>query len=149
MQSAISIADVMGKALEEVRYNDASSHSPRSIAYGLTRLDEVTGGLDPGELVVVGGRPSMGKTAFLLNLIRNTALAQKKGVVYYSSELSAENICRILLMNETGLYTNPFRENILSEYEWATMEKSAEGFSSAPVFIDDTLAFQWLNCQIM
>ena len=101
-------------------------------------LDRLTGGLHPGELVIVAARPSMGKTAIALNLARWAAIRREQPVAFFSLEMSAEQLSQRLLAAQGRLDQTKFRHGNLSEKEWADLTRALSALASAPIWIDDS-----------
>ncbi len=109
---------------------------------GFTALDNMTGGWQPSDMVIVAARPSMGKTAFSLALTRNAALHPEKpcGVAYFSLEMSAQQLAQRLLTSEARVDAQRARTGRLHDDDWPKLARAAGKLSAAPIFIDDTPA---------
>ncbi|MBZ0254358.1 MAG: replicative DNA helicase, partial [Candidatus Methylomirabilis sp.] len=108
---------------------------------GFHHLDEMTGGLQPSDLVIVAARPSMGKTAFCLSLARHAALAERPGkVLVFSLEMSKEQLVKRLLCADGKIDATRLNRGRLGESDWPRLTRSAARVSEAPIFIDDTPA---------
>ena len=109
---------------------------------GFTALDNMTGGWQPSDMVIVAARPSMGKTAFSLALTRNAALHPQKpcGVAYFSLEMSAQQLAQRLLTSEARVDAQRARTGRLHDDDWPKLARAAGKLSAAPIFIDDTPA---------
>ncbi len=110
-----------------------------------TDLDKLTAGFQRSDLIVVAARPSMGKTAFALNVARNAAVESQIPVGFFSLEMSKEQLAMRLLCSEARVDSQKIRSGFLSKHEAASMIKAAKGFSDAPIFIDDTPAISALE----
>lgn len=108
------------------------------IATGFTDLDKMTAGLHPGELVIVAARPSMGKTAFGLNIASHATLRLKKSVAFFSLEMSKESVMMRMLAAEAKVSMSSIRNGRLSDTDWPKLIASAGTLSEAKLFIDDT-----------
>ena len=108
------------------------------IATGYTMLDELTAGLQPPDLIIVAGRPAMGKTAFCLNIARNAVLNERVGVGFFSLEMSKIQLATRLLSSETRIDSNRLRKGKLDKSEWSRLGLAAGALAEAPLFIDDT-----------
>lgn len=132
----------LGEVLEEtIASFDRIFESPEGITgipTGFRKLDELLGGLQPADLIVLAARPSMGKTAFALNLARNAAIQQGVPTVVFSLEMSKEQLATRLLCAEGFINQNNLRTGRLSDQEWRNFAIAVERLSSAPIYIDDT-----------
>jgi len=123
--------------LEEL-YN--SQGAITGVETGFTDLDKMTAGLQKAELILVGARPSMGKTAFLLNIAQNAAVKNGVPTAIFSLEMSKEQLGNRLLCAGAGVDANRFRTGALTDEDWDQISMSIPAISSAPLFIDDTSA---------
>ncbi len=105
---------------------------------GFFDLDEMTSGLQPGEMAVVAGRPSMGKTTFALNLLEHVAVVGKKPVVLFSMEMGKEQIVQNMLCSRAKVESLRLRRGFLADEDYAKLSGALAGLSEARVFIDDT-----------
>jgi replicative DNA helicase len=105
---------------------------------GFTQLDEYTSGLQPGDLIVVAGRPSMGKTALGLSVAQHMAQHDHKPVLFFSMEMSIDQIAQRLICAHTGIDTQKLRRRMLSEQEVRRLCDACAEFEEAPLFIDDS-----------
>lgn len=108
------------------------------ISSGFRDLDRLTAGLQPSDLILIAARPSMGKTAFVLNIARNVAVKEKKAVAFFSLEMSKEQLVQRLLCSEAPIDAQRLRIGDLKDDDWSRLVIAAERLSSAPLFIDDT-----------
>jgi replicative DNA helicase len=105
---------------------------------GFTKLDELTSGFQPGELVIVAGRPSMGKTAFCLNVARNAAVEAKIPVAFFSLEMSNQQLAMRLLCAEARVDAHGVRTGHLADHEWQKLSMCVGNLAEAPIYIDDS-----------
>lgn len=105
---------------------------------GFFELDEMTSGLQKGEMIVIAGRPSMGKTAFALNIAEHIAATNKQPVAVFSLEMSRQQLAQRLLCSRSGVDSHRMRRNILSQDEYARLALTVGELSEAPLYIDDT-----------
>ncbi|MSS70148.1 MAG: replicative DNA helicase [Candidatus Latescibacteria bacterium] len=105
---------------------------------GYRELDELTAGLQPSDLIIVAGRPSMGKTAFGLCVARNVAVKEKVPVGVFSLEMSEQQIAQRLLCAESRVDSHRLRTGRLSDDEWMRLAAWSSKLVEAPIFIDDT-----------
>lgn len=107
---------------------------------GFEDLDMKTAGLQPSELIIIAGRPSMGKTSFALNIARNAAIDERIPVGIFSLEMSKEQVVQRLLSSEAEVDSNRIRTGWLRESDWPKLTNAAGHLSEAPIFIDDSAA---------
>jgi replicative DNA helicase len=107
---------------------------------GFVDLDELTSGLQPGDLVIVAGRPSMGKTAFAVNIGENFALATGKPVTLYSMEMAATQLARRILGSVGQVDQQRLRSGKLQDRDWVGLTHAIQKLNGAPIYIDETPA---------
>jgi len=110
----------------------------KGISTGFTRFDELTGGLHSGELIIVAARPSMGKTAFALNIAHHVACKLKKTVAVFSLEMSQESLLQRMLCSAARVDGQRFRVGHMEQDERYRLTVAANQLVSAPLFIDDS-----------
>jgi replicative DNA helicase len=112
---------------------------------GFKELDRLTAGFHPSDLIIVAGRPSMGKTAFCLNLTQYAAIEKKIPVAIFSLEMSKEQLVIRMLCSEAQVEGTRLRTGFLTESDWPKLTLAAGNLSDAPIFIDDTAAVSVLE----
>ncbi len=110
----------------------------KGISTGFTKLDEMTGGLHAGELVILAARPSMGKTAFALNVAWHVATKLRQPVAIFSLEMSNESLLTRMLCASAYVDSQRFRAGYLTQEERAKLRHAANEMVEAPIYIDDT-----------
>ena len=106
---------------------------------GFPTLDQITQGWQPSDLIILAARPSVGKTAFSLNIARNAAVDHHMPVAFFSLEMSARQLAKRLATSETGLSADKIKGAIrLEPYEWEQLEYKIKDLAKAPLYIDDT-----------
>ena len=105
---------------------------------GFTKLDDLTSGLQPSDLIIVAGRPSMGKTALALNITQHAAIEDGIPSAIFSLEMAKEQLALRLLCSEAKVDAHRLRGGFLSETDWPKLTRAAGSLSEAPIFIDDT-----------
>lgn len=105
---------------------------------GFTKLDALTSGLQPSDLIIVAGRPSMGKTALALNITQHAAIEGGIPSAIFSLEMAKEQLALRLLCSEAKVDAHRLRGGFLSETDWPKLTRAAGSLSEAPIFIDDT-----------
>ncbi|MDU4961265.1 MAG: replicative DNA helicase [Sporomusaceae bacterium] len=108
------------------------------IPTGFKDLDKLMSGLQPSDLILIAARPSMGKTAFVLNIAQNVAIREKQAVAIFSLEMSKEQLVQRMLCAEAPIDAQRLRVGELEENDWGRLVKAADRLSAAPIFIDDT-----------
>ncbi|MBP5974338.1 replicative DNA helicase [Brasilonema sp. CT11] len=108
------------------------------IPCGFYDLDGMTSGFQRSDLIIVAGRPSMGKTAFCLNLAHNIAASYKLPVAIFSLEMSKEQLAQRLLASEAGIETSYLRSGRISQTQWEPLSRAIGMLSDMPIHIDDT-----------
>ncbi|MCX7995217.1 MAG: replicative DNA helicase [candidate division WOR-3 bacterium] len=112
---------------------------------GFYLLDELTSGFQKGDFIIIAGRPSMGKTAFALNIAAHAAIKNNVPVAIFSLEMSAESIAQRILCSEAGVNLRNLRRNILSDRDWVNLATAAGNLDRAPIFIDDSASLTMLE----
>jgi replicative DNA helicase len=110
----------------------------KGISTGFTKLDEMTGGMHSGELIILAARPSMGKTAFALNIAWHVATRLFQPVAVFSLEMSQESLLTRMLCAAARVDSQRFRSGYLNEQERQKLRAAANQMVEAPIFIDDT-----------
>jgi replicative DNA helicase len=105
---------------------------------GFQDLDRMTAGFQPSDLIVIAGRPSMGKTSLALNIAENAAIRFKIPSAVFSLEMSREQLVQRLLCSEARVESHRLRTGYLKESEWPLLTDAAGRLAEAPIYIDDT-----------
>src|SRR5262249_30784903 len=108
------------------------------VATGFHKFDAMTAGLQPGELIIIAARPSMGKTSLVMNAVQNAALQYKVPALVFSLEMSKESLCERLLCSEARIDSSKLRGGFLDTRDWVRLTSAASHIAEAPIFIDDT-----------
>ena len=112
---------------------------------GFKELDQKTAGFQPSDLIIVAGRPSMGKTAFCLNVAQYAAIEKKIPIALFSLEMSKEQLVIRMLCSEARVEGTKLRTGFLIESDWPRLTLAAGNLSEASIFIDDTAALSVLE----
>jgi replicative DNA helicase len=112
---------------------------------GFDDFDRITTGLQPSDLIIIAGRPSMGKTALALNIGYNAAKRTNKGVAIFSLEMSKSQLGIRLLGFDSGINATKLRTGFIRDHEWGLLTESANRLSELPIFIDDSSAISVLE----
>jgi replicative DNA helicase len=129
------IESLMGRDANEVT----------GLATGFTDLDKMTSGLQPGDLVIVAGRPSMGKTAFSINIAENAALDSNKAVAIFSMEMGGAQLAMRMLGSVGRLNQQNLRTGRLEDEEWSRITHALGQLNDAKIFIDETAGLNSLE----
>ena len=108
------------------------------VSSGFSKIDEITSGWQPSDLIVIAARPGMGKTAFVMSMAKNIAIKFKQGVAIFSLEMSSVQLITRMISSETGLRSDKLRKGNLMAHEWEQLNVKVKDLSDAPLFIDDT-----------
>lgn len=136
-QKIDAIIELALKRIEEISTREEGFSGVPS---GFTRLDRITSGWQPSDLVIIAARPSMGKTAFVLSMTRNIAVEHKRPVAIFSLEMSSIQLVNRMIVSETELAAEKIRNGNLKKYEWEQLEIKIQQLVEAPIYIDDTPA---------
>jgi replicative DNA helicase len=117
----------------------------KGVSTGFLKLDEMTGGLHPGDLFILAARPSMGKTAFALNIAQHVALRIKETVAIFSLEMSKESLLTRMLCAAARVDSQKFRMGYLSQDERRKLNHSLMELAEAPLYIDDTAGLHLMD----
>ena len=115
------------------------------VATGFEKIDDITSGLQNSDLIIIAGRPSMGKTSFALNIAQFAALETQIPVAIFSLEMSKEQLAFRMLASEAKVDSQKMRKGFLGETDWPKLTTAAGRLSEAPLFIDDTPAITVLE----
>ncbi len=134
-----SISEILDKRIEEYMeiVDNPEKLNEKKVFAGYTWLDEQLGWFKPAELIILAARPSMGKTAFALNLLKNMAVDQKKSVALFSLEMSSEQIADRILSMVSGIPMNKISRGQLEPEHFTVMGEAMEVLSGTNIFIDD------------
>jgi replicative DNA helicase len=138
-----SIDTVLVKTIQRIEDLRHKNEDITGVPTGFASLDNVTYGWQPTDLIILAARPSVGKTAFALNLARNAALHPTKStpVVFFSLEMSASQLVQRILSAESEIWLEKIARGKLEEHEMKQLyAKGIQHLSQAPIFIDDTAA---------
>jgi replicative DNA helicase len=126
--------------MERIEKLHGAGQTITGVASGFRDLDERTAGFQPSDLVIVAARPSMGKTAFCLNVAQHAAIEHGTGVAIFSLEMSREAIVQRLLTSEARVDAHRLRTGTLRDADYKLMATAAGVLSTAPIWIDDSAA---------
>lgn len=137
-QSIVSIEDILAQSFERLDDLHKDKQQLRGIPTGYTDIDSMMAGLQRSDLFILAARPSMGKTAFVLNLAHNVAVMAKEPVLIYSLEMSKEQLVDRLLSMQSGVDAWALRTGNLTDSDFEKIGEAMGVLSEAPIYIDDT-----------
>lgn len=139
-RSGQSMKDVVKSTLERLEAVHGNEGGITGVSSGFNKLDQMTGGWQKTDLIIIAARPSMGKTAFALAMARNAALNQREpsGVAIFSLEMGAQQLAQRLLTSEARIDAQSARTGRMNDRDWAALARAAGTLSEAPIYIDDT-----------
>lgn len=146
-QGFVAIPSLLTMVVERIEtlYSRDNDSDVTGIATGFTDLDSMTSGLQPGDLVIVAGRPSMGKTAFSVNIAEHVALEVNKPVAIFSMEMGGSQLAMRMIGSVGRLNQHTLRTGKLEDDDWSRMTHALGRLNDAPIFIDETAALNSLE----
>jgi replicative DNA helicase len=132
------LKDVIKSSFEMIEHLYDKKEAITGVPSGFRQLDELTTGFQPGDLIVIGGRPSMGKTALGLNIAQHVGLEMKEPVAIFSLEMSKEQLALRMLCAEAMVDSNSVRKGFIRKEDWHKLTSAAGKLAEAPIFIDDS-----------
>lgn len=137
-QSVVSIENILADSFERLDELHKDSGKIRGVPTGFRDMDNILAGLQRSDLFILAARPSMGKTAFSLNLAHNVAVMAKEAVLVFSLEMSKEQLVDRLLSMESGVDAWALRTGNLTDADFEKLGQAMGTLSEAPIYIDDT-----------
>ncbi|QDR83045.1 replicative DNA helicase [Sporomusa termitida] len=137
-QEFASIKNIIFDVFDKVSELYSSKGGITGLSTGFKDLDKLTSGLQPSDLILIAARPSMGKTAFVLNIAQNIAIKEKQSVAFFSLEMSKEQLVQRMLCAEAPIDAQRLRIGELENNDWDKLVRAADRLAAAPIFIDDT-----------
>jgi len=134
----ISIRDVLMEVFEKVEFLYANRGGTTGIPSGFVDLDRMTAGFQRSDLIIVAARPSVGKTAFALNIAQNVGVRAKETVAIFSLEMSAAQLVQRMICAEANVDATRLRTGNLEPDDWEKLTMAIGSLSEANIFIDDT-----------
>lgn len=132
------ISKIVLDAFTKIEQLYASKGGLTGLSSGFKDLDRLTAGLQPSDLILIAARPSMGKTAFVLNIAQSVAIRDKQPVAFFSLEMSKEQLVQRMLCAEAMIDASRLRIGQLEDKDWTSLIRAADRLSAAPIYIDDT-----------
>ena len=143
--SFVMVGDIIKDSIKTVERLYERKEMVTGVPTGFKDLDQLTAGLQPSELIIIAGRPSMGKTAFALNIATNAALNAGIGVALFSLEMAKEQLVLRMLCSEARVDNSKVRAGYLGERDFPKLVMAAGKLAEAPIYIDDTPAISVLE----
>lgn len=137
-QDLISIEQILAEGFDRLDELHKNKGRLRGIQTGWKDLDNMTAGLQRSDLIVLAARPAMGKTTLVGNLVQNVAMLEKLPVLFFSLEMSRDQLVDRMLANESGVDAWNIRTGNLSDEDFEKLGTAMGALSEAPIFIDDT-----------
>ena len=139
------LAPILDNAIKIVEKAHSNIGGLTGISTGFYKLDDITCGLQNSDLVIIAGRPAMGKTAFALSLAKNIAADQKIPMAFFSLEMSDVQLANRLISNACGIDSKKLQSGQLDRLEWDRLDKHLGILTDAPLYIDDTEALSVMD----
>ena len=133
-----ALGSVVERAVKSVEEAYANKGSFTGIPSGLYKLDDMTCGWQKSDLVIIAGRPAMGKTAFALSVAKNIAVDQKRPMAFFSLEMSDVQLANRLMSNTCEIEGKKLLSGQLDKEDWVRLDKNLQALTDAPLFVDDT-----------
>lgn len=137
-QSFEPIKGILFKTIDKIEQLYASKGGITGLPSGFKDLDKITCGFQASDLILIAARPSMGKTAFVLNIAQNVAIREKQSVAIFSLEMSKGQLVQRMLCAEAPIDASRLSKGDLEDNDWQKLIGAADRLAGAPIFIDDT-----------
>lgn len=137
-QDYTQIAPVIRQAVDILQKASANSGGLTGVPSGFTKLDDKTSGWQPSDLVIIAGRPAMGKTSFALSIAKNIAVDYNEPIAFFSLEMNNVQLVNRLISNVCEIPGKKMLNGQLSDDEWVRLDKNLRRLTGAPLYIDDT-----------
>ncbi len=136
--SLVKIGDIVKSSIARIEELYDSKDAYTGLPTGFTQFDLMTSGLQPSDLIILAARPSMGKSSLVLNIAEHVALKGQKSVIFFSLEMSKEQLVQRMLCSQAGIDAAKLRIGQLSDPEWTQLLEAADRLSQAKIMLDDT-----------
>jgi replicative DNA helicase len=145
LQGFTRVKELMWPTMERIEALQRGGKTITGVASGFTDLDELTSGFQPADLVIVAARPSMGKTALVLNIAQYAAIEKNVPVALFSLEMSKESLVQRMLTAEGRVDAQKMRKGLLRDEDYSRLARAAGILSGAPIWIDDSAGISLLE----
>src|SRR5690606_37553153 len=139
-QGFVPLKQILPQTIDRLDMLSHSTSDITGISSGFADMDKMTAGLQRGDLIIVAGRPSMGKTTFAMNIAENAAFGSNTPTAIFSMEMSAEQLAFRMIGSIGRVNQSRLRTGKLSDEDWSRIDSAVSMMSNAPVFIDDSPA---------
>lgn len=139
-QGPEAIKDLLSQALERIDHLFHTQQSITGLATGFHDLDRLTSGLQPADLIIIAGRPSMGKTVLGVNIAENVAIKSKKPVLIFSMEMPGDSIAMRMMSSLGRIEQHRIRTGRLQDDDWPRITSAVSMLSEVPLYVDDSPA---------
>ncbi len=143
--SFASLKDVIKDTFKMIEHLYDKKEAITGVPSGFKDIDELTAGFQPSDLIIIGGRPGMGKTAFALNIAQHVAIDLKEPVAIFSLEMSKEQLAMRMLCAESMVNASHVRKGFIGKQDWPKLTNAAGRLADALIFIDDSSAITVLE----
>jgi replicative DNA helicase len=143
--SFVTLKDVIKGSFEMIEQLYDKKETITGVSSGFSDLDELTSGFQRGELIIIGGRPSMGKTAFALNVAQHVGIELREPIAIFSLEMAKEQLAFRLLCAEAMVNSSNIRKGFIHKEDWHKLTSAASRLTDAPIFIDDSSSISVLE----
>jgi replicative DNA helicase len=133
----VNVKDVLPEIIESV-HKMQENVGLTGLSTGFTELDTLTSGLQNGDLIIIAGRPSMGKTAFAMNLVEHVAIKEEKAVAVFSLEMSTEQLIMRMISSFGHINAQRIRDGSLTDIDWASFNNAVKNLEESTILIDET-----------
>ena len=137
-ETLVPLREVLVKTYDQIDELSRLHGAIGGVPTGFIDLDNLLTGLHPGELIVVGARPSMGKTSFAMNIASHASLKRGKSVAVFTLEMPREQIAMRMLCSDAQVDMQRVRKGTLTDKDWSSLANSVQSMADAPMYIDDT-----------
>lgn len=139
-QGFLKMEDMLLEIVNRIDYLSSRSdpHAVTGVSTGFIDLDKKTSGLQPGDLIIVAGRPSMGKTAFAINIAEHVAVEEKLPVAIFSMEMGGAQLVSRMISSIGQIDAHVLKTGQLEDQHWDSLAKTVNKLSDAPIYIDET-----------
>ncbi|TET23877.1 MAG: replicative DNA helicase [Candidatus Cloacimonadota bacterium] len=144
-QELIMVRDILSDTIDKIDKLAEHKTHITGIESGINKLDDLTGGFQKADFVIIAGRPSMGKTAFALDVALHTAIERNIPVGFFSLEMSQEQLVQRMLAMQARVDLKDLRRGFLTDESWARLTRAAGKLHAAPLYIDDSARLNHLE----
>ena len=142
---SVHIKDLVRQSIEKLDFLYQRKQHVTGIPTGFEKIDHMTSGLQNSDLIIIAGRPSMGKSALAISMAEYVGIEQKQGVAIFSLEMSKEQLVQRMLCSQARVDAHKVRSGFLAPADWPKLTAAAGRLSESKIFIDDTPAISVLE----